>query len=77
MAGKTERWPDLGKPATKGDVLSAIVGVHGCLVDIALALSQTERGDDVSARKKSADLQESLKRLGKTIETIGGNNDAG
>jgi hypothetical protein len=76
MAGKTERWPDLGKPATKGDLVSGLIGVNACLVDIFSALSATERGDDIIAKQKIPEILGSLEKLMGRIEAIGGNVDA-
>jgi hypothetical protein len=76
MADETkDRWPDWRKPATKGDIVSALVDVNGCLVEIALTLSAAQRGDSAAAEKRTVGLFESLKKLSQRIEAIGGNND--
>jgi hypothetical protein len=76
MPGELEAyWPSFQAPATKGDVISALIGVRSCVVDITIALSASERGDDVTAKNKTADLLESVERLSKLIDVIGGNTD--
>jgi hypothetical protein len=54
-------WPNFLKPATKGDIVNALVAVHSAVVDIALALSAADRGDETTAKSRVADLQESAR----------------
>jgi hypothetical protein len=67
-----ERWPDWSKPATKGDVIAALVNVNSCIVDISIALSAAQRGDQAKSDEVIDSLRERMKKLSELTDEIGG-----
>jgi hypothetical protein len=73
MPSKTDdRWPDWGKPATKGDVVRALVGTRSCIVDIYICLNALARQDMDRFKESLKELEKSDKELQELLDEIGG-----
>jgi hypothetical protein len=65
-------WPDWNSPATKGDLIKAMVTIRGCIIDTYIALGSLARDDKAGYRKAYEDLSRSDDALSKLIDEIGG-----
>ena len=72
MVDEVDLWPDYGKPATKGDVIKALVSVNSCLIDLASLGIAQHQGDSQKERERLADMSGHLRQLGELIDKIGG-----
>ena len=67
-----DRWPLWAEPATKGDLVTAMVATRACVVDIFVCLSALNRGDMARFKEVLADLSKSDDELQDTMDEIGG-----
>lgn len=65
-------WPDWGKPATKGDVVLALLGVRGSLLKMGTLLTAIKLGDDVKFIDNMKSMLNDLSEMEKLSEKIGG-----
>jgi hypothetical protein len=72
MGDEPSPWPDWSKPATKGDVIMAMVHTRACLVDIYSALVAARSGDNEGVLKQIRELSSHDDRLKEFIYKIGG-----
>jgi hypothetical protein len=72
---KSPHWPKWQESATKGDVISALVSVRACLIDVLIALSASRRGDDAKAFEAIASLNQNDDQLNELIKKLGGTSD--
>jgi len=76
MVKGLDRWPLWGEPATKGEVVTAMVATRSCIVDIYIALRALSRNDMVSFNKSLDDLHKNDEDLQKLLDRIGGKPDS-
>lgn len=67
-----ESWPNWDIPATKGDVMTALVLTQSCLVDAFVALSACRRNDDADLLSAITKMNNNMINLNSLVETLGG-----
>ena len=72
MVDDVNPWPDWEKPATKGDVISAMVHTRSCIVDIYAALIAARNGDNEKVLQQIRELSSNNDRMSELINSIGG-----
>ncbi|HYI39094.1 MAG TPA: hypothetical protein VE053_02120 [Allosphingosinicella sp.] len=72
MSGEEPKWPRWNEPATKGDVISAMVATRSCIVDIYVCLNALKRDDTEKFVRSLKELDESDMKLAQLIDVIGG-----
>ena len=75
MGDEPTLWPDWGKPATKGDVISAMVRTRSCMISIYGALIAAQKGDNETVMQQIDALYAADDKLNALIDRIGGKTD--
>ena len=75
MADNGAPWPDWSKPATKGELIEALVQVRGCVIEIHGALIGVKTEDARFAQDRISGLHDKTSRLLSLINEIGGAKD--
>jgi hypothetical protein len=76
MAGKdSSPWPDFGKPATKGDVMLALVGIRSNTIHTRIALAASVSGDNGTVLAMLEKLEADDEDLQAMINKFGGKID--
>ena len=70
-------WPLFGEPATKGDVVAALVGTRVVIVDIYIALRALQQGDTGKLAIALDRLNENDEKLQLMLDRIGGKEPSG
>jgi hypothetical protein len=69
------KWPNWDQPASKGDVLSALVMMRSSIIHILGALSASKRGDPDGVNMAINNLFENDVKLNDLIRRIGGDEN--
>lgn len=72
MAGEKPKWPRFSEPATKGDVIAALVSARTCIVDIYVCLRALERNDLSKLTEALDRLSENDDKLAAMVDRLGG-----
>lgn len=73
MAGEeTDPWPRWNEPATKGDLISAIIATRVCIVDIYVCLRALQRNDPEALAQTLDHLSKNDDRLQEMADALGG-----